>query len=168
MQYTPGMRLRSFALCALLVAAAAACKDNDDDICANVPLLCDHEGALATAAAEHLARYGRRAIPTIEAAMHTATPAGKKNLVMALRKIGDAEAVPLLGHMAQFEPSPDVRREAAWTLKQWAADGKSADRAAKASSAEKQADRKARKTKRKAKREARKADRKTNSATEQK
>lgn len=47
-----------------------------------------------------------------------------------------------------------------------------ADRADKASSAEKKADRKAdreaRKTKRKAKREARKADRKTNSVTEQK
>jgi hypothetical protein len=47
-----------------------------------------------------------------------------------------------------------------------------ADRADKASAAEKKADRKAdrevRKTKRKAKREARKADRKANAATEQK
>ncbi len=118
-----------------LLLAVPACSDTEDDIRANVTLLCNHEGALATAAAEHLARYGRRAIPTIEAAMHTATPTGKKNLVMALRKIGDAEAVPLLGHMAQFEPAPDVRREAGWTLKQWAADGKSPDRAARAKAA---------------------------------
>jgi HEAT repeat protein len=118
-----------------LLAAAPACSDNDDDIRANVTLLCEHEGVLATAAAEHLARYGRKAIPTIEAAMHTATSTGKKNLVMALRKIGDAEAVPLLAHMAQFEESPDVRREADWTLRQWAADSKSPDRAAKAKSA---------------------------------
>ena len=55
--------------------------------------------------------------------MHTASPTGKKNLILALRKIGDVEAVPLLGHMAQFEPNADVRREAEWTLKSWAADG---------------------------------------------
>lgn len=132
MQYTPRMRLCSYLLCALLLAAPAACNDADDDIRANVTLLCNHEGALATAAAEHLARYGRRAIPTIEAAMHTASPTGKKNLILALRKIGDIEAVPLLGHVAQFEPSADVRREAEWTLRQWAADAAHAERAARA------------------------------------
>ncbi len=131
MQYTLAMRLCSYLLLALL-AAAPACSDSDDDIRANVTLLCNHEGALATAAAEHLGRYGRRAIPTIEAAMHTATPTGKKNLIMALRKIGDVEAVPLLAHLAQFEPNEDVRREAEWTLRQWAADGKAKERAARA------------------------------------
>jgi hypothetical protein len=46
-------------------------------------------------------------------------------LILALRKIGDAEAVPRLGHMAEFEPNADVRREAEWTLRGWAAeDGK--------------------------------------------
>ncbi|HEX9101679.1 MAG TPA: HEAT repeat domain-containing protein [Polyangia bacterium] len=125
------MRLCPYLLCALL-AAAPACNDADDDIRANVTLLCNHEGALATAAAEHLTRYGRRAIPTIEAAMHTASPTGKKNLILALRKIGDVEAVPLLGHVAQFEPNADVRREAEWTLRQWADDGKAPERAARA------------------------------------
>jgi len=118
-----------------LLAAAPACSDADDDIRANVTLLCNHEGALATAAAEHLARYGRRAIPTIEAAMHTASPTGKKNLILALRKIGDSEAVPLLGHVAQFEPNADVRREAEWTLRQWAGDDKAKERAARAKAA---------------------------------
>jgi hypothetical protein len=115
--------------------APVACNDADDDIRANVTLLCNHEGALATAAAEHLQRYGRRAIPMIEGAMHTASPTGKKNLILALRKIGDAEAVPLLGHMAQFEPNPDVRREAEWTLRGWAADGSAKERAEKAKQA---------------------------------
>ncbi|HWE31617.1 MAG TPA: HEAT repeat domain-containing protein [Polyangia bacterium] len=128
------MKLCSFVLLALW-AVAPACNDADDDIRANVTLLCNHEGALATAAAEHLTRYGRRAIPTIEAAMHTASPTGKKNLILALRKIGDIEAVPLLGHVAQFEPNADVRREAEWTLRQWAADAKAAERAAKAKQA---------------------------------
>lgn len=134
MQYTPSMLSRSLVLIACL-AAAPACSDNDDDIRAKVTVLCNREGAAATLAAERLAGYGRRAIPTIEAAMHTASATGKKNLVMALRKIGDAEAVPLLGHMAQFEPSPDVRREAEWTLRQWAADGKVPERAARAKAA---------------------------------
>jgi HEAT repeat protein len=125
-----GSRLRSVLIVAALVAAA--CSDADDDIRANVTILVNHEGALATAAAEHLVRYGRRAIPTIEAAMHTASGPGRKNLIMALRKIGDAEAVPLLGHIAVYDPSPDVQREAVWTLKQWADDGRYADRAARA------------------------------------
>jgi hypothetical protein len=129
------MRLCSFVLVALLSMTAAACNDADDDIRANVTLLCNHEGALATAAAEQLARFGRRAIPTIEAAMHTASPTGKKNLIMALRKIGDAEAVPLLGHIAQFEANPEVRREADWTLRQWAADPHDHARAARAKQA---------------------------------
>ena len=131
------MRLCPFvlALVAFVVVGAAACNDADDDIRANVTLLCNHEGALATAAAEHLARYGRRAIPTIEAAMHTATPTGKKNLILALRKIGDVEAVPLLGHIAQFEPNADVRREAEWTLRQWAGEEQGKERAVRSKAA---------------------------------
>jgi hypothetical protein len=128
------MRLCSFVLL-LALAGTPACNDAEDDIRANVTLLCNHEGALATAAAEHLARYGRRAIPMIEGAMHTASATGKKNLILALRKIGDGEAVPLLGHIAEFEPNEDVRREAEWTLKGWAADGKASDRAARAKQA---------------------------------
>jgi hypothetical protein len=135
-KYTPCMRLCPFVLLAALLAVApAACNDADDDIRANVTLLCNHEGALATAAADHLTRYGRRAIPTIESAMHTASPTGKKNLILALRKIGDVEAVPLLGHMAQFEPNADVRREAEWTLRGWATDDKAKDRAERAKAA---------------------------------
>ena len=102
-QYTPRMRLCPWVLLVALVGTPA-CSDAEDDIRANVTLLCNHEGALATAAADHLTRYGRRAIPTIESAMHTASATGKKNLILALRKIGDVEAVPLLGHMAEFEP----------------------------------------------------------------
>ena len=135
MQYTPSMRWCPFVLIAAIMVGPAACNDADDDIRANVTLLCNHEGALATAAAEHLQRYGRRAIPTIEGAMHTASPTGKKNLILALRKIGDAEAVPLLGHIAQFEPNVDVRREAEWTLRGWAADGSARERADKAKQA---------------------------------
>jgi hypothetical protein len=132
------MRSRSPVALAALVAllvAAAACNDVDDDIRGNVTLLCNHEGALAMAAAERLERYGKRAIPTMEAAMHTAGTVGRKNLILGLRRIGDVDAIPLLGHIAVYDGSPDVRREAEWTLRQWAADGKRADRADRARAA---------------------------------
>ena len=67
--------------------------------------------------------------------MHTASGPGKKNLILALRRIGDAEAVPLLAHIAEFEPNADIKREAEWTLRTWAADGKAAARAEKAKAA---------------------------------
>lgn len=122
------MRGCPFVLIACLTLVA--CNGADEDIRANVALLSQREGALAMAAADHLAGIGRRAIPAIESALHTATPRGRKNLVMALRKIGDADAVPLLGHLAAYDPSPDVAREAEWTLRRWAADGKAPARAA--------------------------------------
>ena len=112
--------------CLTLLMLSACSDSSEDDIRAHVTFAIKQEGKTATDAAEYLSRYGRRAIPTIEAAMHTASPAGKKNLILALRKIGDAEAVPLLRHIALFDPSVDVQREAEWTLKQWAA-GAAAD-----------------------------------------
>ena len=72
------------------------------------------------AATERLVPHGRRAIVIIEAALHTAQPPGRKNLIVALRRIHDADAVPLLRHFAVFDASPDVRTEARWTLEQWA------------------------------------------------
>ncbi len=110
--------MRTLTLALLLLTG---CDRTDEQIRAAVTLAISHEGAQATAAADRLAQHGRRAIPTIEAAMHTASPAGKKTLIGALRKIGDVEAVPLLRHVALHDPGADVRREAEWTLKQWAA-----------------------------------------------
>jgi HEAT repeat protein len=110
---------------------AFACSSSDEDeIRAQVTILVNHEGAQVTAAAEMLAKKGRRAIPTVEAALHTAAPPARKNLILALRKIGDVEAVPLLGHLASYDPSAEVRREAEWTLKLWA--GESGERAERA------------------------------------
>jgi hypothetical protein len=118
---------------ALLLALVPACDRTDDEIRGTVTLLVSHEGSSALQSIERLSRYGRRALPTIEGAMHTASPAGKKNLIAALRKIADVESVPLLEHIALHDPAADVRREAEWTLKQWAAgSGTLADQARRA------------------------------------
>jgi HEAT repeats len=110
-------------LCACTMAAAApGCSTDDDAIRADVQLVAmmPPEGS-ATQAAERLAKHGRRALPPVEAALHTADVTGRKNLVLVLRKIGDPDAVSLLRHLALFDAAPDVRREAEWTLKTWAA-----------------------------------------------
>ena len=111
-----------------LFLALGACSDHtEDEVRSQIAILLAQEGSAAPAAAERLAKKGRAAIPIIESALHTATPVGKKNLILALRKIADPEArkeaIPLLGHLAGHDPLPDVRREAEWTLKQWAATG---------------------------------------------
>jgi HEAT repeat protein len=125
------MNLRAALLALLLGTQAVACGDTkDDEIRAQVTLLVNHEGQAATNAAEALARYGRRAIPTIEAALHTSLVPGRRNLVMALRKIGDPAAIPLLRHLAVADPSLEVQHDAEWTLKEWAAgDGERAEKA---------------------------------------
>ena len=99
----------------------SACTHDDDMIRIEVQKLTLAEGESASAIAARLTRHGRRALPSIEASMHTADEHGRKNLVLALRRLGEAESVALLLHLAAYDPSTDVRREAAWTLKTWAA-----------------------------------------------
>jgi hypothetical protein len=105
---------------ALLCLLFACSSNTDDDIRGQVTLLLNQEGAPAQAAAKKLVAHGKRAIPTVESALHTASPAGKKNLIGILRQIGDESAIPLLRHIAVYEPAEDVRKEALWTLQGWA------------------------------------------------
>src|SRR5262249_23510406 len=81
----------------------------------------EREGEPAEDAAAHLAKhFGVRAIPTLETALHTATPTGRLNCIMALRRIGHADAIPLLRHFAIYDEEDGVRTEAEHTLRQWA------------------------------------------------
>lgn len=115
----------------LFVGISAGCVDRSgDEIRGLTTLALGHEGAQQAAALDKLVAHGRRALPILEAALHTATPEGKKVIISALRRIADVESVPLLGHLAVFDPDPGVRREAEWTLRKWAAGaGPLADRA---------------------------------------
>jgi hypothetical protein len=124
--------VRACSMAALLASCSGGAGD-EEAMRAEAQVLSQAQGEAAPASAERIARFGRRAIPSIEAALHTAEPSGRKNLILGLRRIGDAEAVPLLGHLAAWDAAPDVRREAEWTLKSWAS-GKDA-RATRAAAA---------------------------------
>ena len=97
-----------------------ACRDDPDALRGDVQIVAAHEGEMMQAAARRLARHGRAALPPIEAALHTADEAGRKNLLYALRQTGEAEAIPLLRHLALHDAAEGVRHEALWTLEQWA------------------------------------------------
>ncbi|HEX2569542.1 MAG TPA: HEAT repeat domain-containing protein [Polyangia bacterium] len=110
-------RLASLALALLLTA----CRDDPDALRGDVQIVVAHEGEMMQAATRRLVRHGVAALPPIEAALHTADESGREHLVYALREIGEAEAIPLLRHIALHDAAEGVRREALLTLEQWAA-----------------------------------------------
>lgn len=113
-----------------------ACSRDADErkIHNEVDILVEREGQLAEDAANRLAKnFGVRAIPTLETALHTANPVGRLNIIMALRRIGHPDAIPLLRHYAIHDEEEGVRKEAEVTLRQWAAG--TDDRATKARAA---------------------------------
>jgi len=82
----------------------------------------------ARQASERLVAAGRVAIPAIETALYGARIEGRLDLVVALRRIGDAAAIPLLLHRARWDEDERVRAEAERTLREWAGGrGKRAD-----------------------------------------
>jgi HEAT repeat protein len=72
-------------------------------------------------ARQRLVGFGAAAIPQIETALHTAQERGRLHLVAAMQDIGDAEAIPILRHLAVYDSSADVRASCASILKGWAA-----------------------------------------------
>jgi len=136
--------LRPRAAAAPFAALALACaglglgactRDADERrIRDEVDVLVLREGQLAEDAAAVLARqFGVRAIPNIETGLHTASVTGRLNCIMALRRIGHPDAIPLLRHYATYDDEEGVRKEAEITLRQWATG--TDDRATKARSA---------------------------------
>jgi hypothetical protein len=111
------MRLALFAL----AVAVTGCRADNDLIRTDVEFLAAQEGAEVEPACARVVRHGHAALPPVEAALHTAEPHGRKNLILALHRIGDGDAIPLLRHVALHDAEADVRHEAEWTLRQWAA-----------------------------------------------
>jgi hypothetical protein len=123
-RYAPGVtpaRLLLWLLLGLLAAPGCTRRElRDREIRDEVAIIAGREGALAERSMETLRKYGRDAIPPIESALPKASPTGQLNLVMALRRLGDPEAIPLLRHLILRNQLEAVRIEADMTLRSWA------------------------------------------------
>ena len=105
---------------ALLVLPA--CDDRSyREIGAAIDVLTKKNHDLPGPAIEHLRQIGRRAVPQIETAMHTASARGKVNLVTALAAIGEPESAAILQHFAVYDANPEVRTACEEVLAKWAA-----------------------------------------------
>ena len=110
-------------LAVLLVAALLALPGCDDrsyrEIGAAINVLAKKSEELPGPAIARLKQIGRRAVPQIETAMHTAAPRGKVNLISALAAIGEPESVAILQHFAVYDKSAEVRTACEDLLAQW-------------------------------------------------
>ena len=110
--------MRAVALTALLLLGCG--EDRREQALASEAEKVASGAVEARQALERLVAAGRLAIPAIETALYGARIEGRLDLVGALRRIGDAAAIPLLLHRARWDDDERVRSEAEWTLRQWA------------------------------------------------
>ncbi len=115
------MRRLSAVLLALVLAQTACDDLSYREIGAAINVLTQDQEEPHARAIGRLRKFGRRAIPQIETAMHTTSPEGKINLVAALAAIGDPDATAILQHFATYDASPEVRSACEDLLKRWAA-----------------------------------------------
>jgi len=107
--------------CLLLLSLAAGCEDRTyRDIGVQINTLTKSGGGPPAEAIAQLARIGRRVLPQIETALHTASPRGKSNLINALDAIGDPEATAIVQHFAVYDASAEVRAACEEMLQRWA------------------------------------------------
>jgi hypothetical protein len=117
--------MRGLSACAALAVALAtgACEDTSyRDIGAEISLLTKRDDAFVPPAIKRLAAYGKRAIPQIETALHTASVSGKRHLFAALSETGDPESVPVLRHFALYDSIPELRALCEAKLQVWASE----------------------------------------------
>ena len=115
---------RAWLVVLLALLSAAGCEDRSyREIGAHINTLTKPGGGPPAEAIAQLARIGRRTLPQIETAMHTASPRGKSNLIMALDAIGDPEAAAIVQHFAVYDASAEVRTACEELLQRWVAAG---------------------------------------------
>jgi hypothetical protein len=101
----------------VILLVLAGCADTDPPAMRTlVTVIATEQGQAANEATDRLIAYGRRSLVVLEAAIHTADPAGRKRLVRAMRRLGDRDAVPLLSHIARYDEDEGVRKEASDAL----------------------------------------------------
>jgi hypothetical protein len=123
---------------AIWLLLLSACEDGSHrDIGDEINILTRRNDALVGPATSRLAGFGRKAIPQLETALHTAAPTGRLHLIEAMGRIGDDQAVPVLRHVAIYDVSAEVRDAAEAVLARWAQPGAgAADRSARAAAAQ--------------------------------
>lgn len=98
-----------------------SCDEPTADLRSAVELLAAERGEVADRAYQRIEPRGRTALPYLEAALHRVAAPGRRNIVIALRRLALPESTSLLGHLAAFDADPQVRAEAYHTLESWAA-----------------------------------------------
>jgi hypothetical protein len=110
----------AYGLMGSLTLLTGGCDDRSArDIHADVHVISTREDGLATAAMERLAERGGAALVHIETGMHTAPDSARLRLVSLMRRIGDANAIPILRHFAVFDVNAEVRSACDDTLEHW-------------------------------------------------
>ena len=111
----------AWLVCLLALSSTSGCEDRSyREIGAQINTLTKPGGGSVPEAIAQLARMGRRTLPQIETALHTAPPHGKSNLIRALDAIGDPEAVPIVQHFAVYDANAEVRSACEELLRRWA------------------------------------------------
>jgi hypothetical protein len=106
---------------AAVAVAALACDDQSyREIRTAIDIVARRDEAVAAASRGQLIGFGRRALPQIETALHTAPEKGRLALVGVLEQIADEEASPILRHFAVYDASADVREACEAVLWSWA------------------------------------------------
>jgi hypothetical protein len=104
-----------------VVLAALGCDDQSyREIRTAIDIVARRDEAVAAPSREQLIGFGRRALPQIETALHTAPEKGRLALIAVLDRIADEEATPVLRHFAVYDVSPDVREACEAVLWSWA------------------------------------------------
>jgi HEAT repeat protein len=125
---------------ALLALALAACEDGAyREMGAEINVLTQRSDALVGPATRRLAAFGRKAVPQLETALHTASVNGRLNLIAALAQIGEPESAAILLHFAVYDPDASMRAACEEVLRSWSGRLAPAARAALARVAEKRA-----------------------------
>ena len=115
-------RLSVWLIGSLMLWSATGCEDRSyREIGAQINALTKPGGGPVAEAIAQLAHIGRRTLPQIETALHTASSHGKTNLIRALDAIGDPEAATIVQHFVVYDASPEVRAACEELLQRWAA-----------------------------------------------
>lgn len=106
---------------ALGLLVAAGCDPHRPELATAVQAVASAEGAALERTLDALLSQGAATLPYIEAGLHRSAASERFNLVVALRRLGLTESVPLLAQVASFDRDLRVAREAWETLSVWSA-----------------------------------------------